>query len=166
MSTYNKKKNTDGGYALYTAIILTGVLILVAYATANLSVEQLLLSTSGSESHIAFYNADTGLECALMADVKNGSISAFDNTTPGTVRCNGQTITTGNETIQTTPTQASRVGGGGSNSSSIFQINIGTGCAIVTVTKNVVAPNTIIQSRGYNLCSGSRRLERGVTIQY
>ena len=108
------QKNT--GYALYTAIILTAVLILVAYATADLAIKESQLSSAASDSHVAFYNADSGLECALYADLKNGAVSNFDMNTPGTVSCNGQTITTNSQTVQTNPTQLSVVGdtGGGS----------------------------------------------------
>ena len=111
-----KKNISTKGYALYTAIILTGVLILVAYATADLAIKESSLSSAASDSHVAFYNADSGLECALYADLKNGATSNFDENTPGTVSCNGQTITTNSQMVQTNPTQLSVVGdtGGGS----------------------------------------------------
>jgi len=155
------KKDRKTGYALYTAIILTGVLILVAYITANIASKELLLSTSAADSHMAFYNADAGIECALYADLKSGSVSAFDINTPGTVSCDGQTITTGSQTVQTNPTQPSVVGG---NAASIFQLSLPNGCAIVSVTKN--SGTTLIQSHGYNSCDGSGRLERGIEMQY
>src|SRR5579872_6456435 len=98
-----QKRNKKRGYALYTAIILTGILILVAYVTANLAVKELLISNASSDSHIAFYNADTGVECAMYWDLKNGAVSAFDPSTPGSVNCNGQTITSGSQTVQTNP---------------------------------------------------------------
>jgi Tfp pilus assembly protein PilX len=166
-STQQNRKGdiTNGGYALYTAIILTGMLILVSYATANLSIKELLISVSNADSHIAFYNADSGLECALYSDLQHGAVSAFDTVTAGTITCSGQTITTGSQTVATTPSQSSVIGGGGPGSVSIFQITLPNGCAIVAVTKNNDG-STTIQSYGYNSCSGSRRLERGVEITY
>ena len=159
---FRNKIQKNAGYALYTSIILTSILILVAYATANLSIQGLALSVSGAESHIAFYNADTGLECALYGDLKNGAVSAFDSSTPGTIVCNNQTISSGTQTVQTTPSSLSVVGGA---AVSVFQLNLSQGCAIVIVTKNI-NNTTTITSKGYNLCSGSRRLERGVEITY
>ena len=164
--TQRMTANKKNGYALYTAIILTGFLILISYVTANLSIKELALSTIAADSHLAFYNADGGIECALYADVKNGATSAFDINTGGTVTCNSQSITTGSQTVQTSPTQSSRVGGGGvSNRTSIFQLNFSQGCAIVSVTKNADG-TTFMQSKGYNSCTGTKRLERGVQIQY
>jgi Tfp pilus assembly protein PilX len=160
---FNFKKN---GYALYTAIIVTALFLIISYSVVNLSVRQLALSTLGSESHIAFYNADSGLECAMFWDIKNGFISSFSTTTSSSISCNGQNITTGSQTVSTNPTQSSRIGGGGSsNPTSIFQVNLTKGCAIVSVTKNTNG-TTLIESRGYNLCSGNDRYERGIRVQY
>jgi hypothetical protein len=125
---------SEKGYALYMAIVLTGILFLVAYYTLNISLRQFLISSVGAESHIAFYNADSGIECAMYWDLKNGSFSAFDINTSGSINCNGQTITTGSQTVSTFPSQSSRIGGGGSsNPTSIFQISFTKGCAIVEV---------------------------------
>ena len=157
------KKNS--GYALYTAIILTGILLLVAYITAELAKRELTLSSASADSHVAFYNADTGSECALYWDVKNGTKSAFDPGTPGTISCNNQTVSTNSQTVNTSPTQPSRIGGGGANLTSIFELDFTQGCAIVSVTKNVNG-TTFIQSKGYNTCTGANRLERGIEIQY
>lgn len=154
------------GYALYTSVIVTALFFLISYSVINLSVRQLLLTSLGSESHIAFYNADSGLECAMYWDIKNGPVSAFSTTAPATINCNSQSISTGSQTVSTNPVQPSLIGGGGSaNPTSIFQINLTTGCVIVTVTKN---PNTStqIESRGYNSCSGTNRYERGIKLQY
>jgi Tfp pilus assembly protein PilX len=161
-----KFKKYNKGYALYTSMILTSLLFLISYATLNLTLRQFLLSALGSQSHIAFYNADSGIECAMFWDLKNGPTSAFATTTAGTITCNGQNISTGSQTVTTNPSQSSRIGGGGAgNPVSIFQLNFTTGCVIVSVTKN---PNTTtqIESRGYNSCSGSKRYERGIKIQY
>jgi hypothetical protein len=90
MNKLNQRKN---GYALYYAIVLTGILILVAYVTANISIKELALSTAAGDSHTAFYNADTGLECALYWDLQNpGGTSAFSSATPGSISCNSQTL--------------------------------------------------------------------------
>jgi hypothetical protein len=157
---------SEKGYALYMAIVLTGILFLVAYYTLNISLRQFLISSVGAESHIAFYNADSGIECAMYWDLKNGSFSAFDINTSGSINCNGQTITTGSQTVSTFPSQSSRIGGGGSsNPTSIFQISFTKGCAIVEVTKNPDL-STVIRSRGYNNCSSGRRYERGQIITY
>jgi hypothetical protein len=123
----NKTKNQKG-FALLTAIIITGMLLLVSFVVADLSYKELILTSTGQQSQIAFYMADSGAECALYWDLKNGPTSAFDVNTPGQVTCNNQTVTTGSQTVQTIPTQQSQVGGGGGGSGSpIALINAGGG---------------------------------------
>ena len=160
------KNKLKKGYALYTAIMLTSILFLVSYSTLNIIIKQLELSSLGADSNIAFYNADTGVECAMYWDLKNSNISAFATSTSAVINCNNQTISTGSQTVSTNPASQSLIGGGGSsNSTSIFQLNLTKGCVIVRVIKN--ADNTTqIESRGYNSCSGSKRFERGIKVNY
>ena len=166
-----KQKNT--GFALLVSIITTGILLLISFVVANIAFKQLVISGAYRASQYAFYTADSGVECAMYWDLKNpdGSgvsrgFSAFDPSTSGSVTCNGQTVTTGSQVVQTTPSQTSQIGGAGVGSQNIFQINFGNGCAIVTVVKNADG-TTRIDSRGYNTCSGSgRRYERGITTTY
>jgi len=148
------RPNLQSGYALFTSIMLTGTLIIIAYATTNFALKQLLLSTYGADSHLAFYVADSGVECAMYWDVKNGPISAFDASATGAITCGNTTVT------------PIRVVSGG-NATSTFQIPVGSGlsCAIVVVAK--VGTNTTIESKGYNTCGGGgNRLERAIRITY
>jgi hypothetical protein len=159
-----KKKYTQG-FALYFAIIITSLLLMVAYATVNLSIKELQLSVEGSESQISIYAADTGVECALYWDTRPGSPSAFDASLAGSVNCAGTTVTTGSQTVQTTPSRSSVIGATGFGTPSIFQINLSRGCAIVTVIKNADG-TTNIESRGYNTCASGVRFERGIKVTY
>jgi hypothetical protein len=156
------------GFTMLIAIITTSILLLVSFVVVNVALKQLILTYSGQESQYSFYNGDSGLECALFWDLKNGATSAFDMDTPGSVTCNGQTVTTGSQNVPTVPAQQSRIGGGGIDTpTSIFSITYPHGCAIVRVTKNPNDGTTVIESRGYNTCSTSdRRFERGISITY
>lgn len=154
------------GYALYTAIILTALLIIIAYATATVSVRQLQISVSSADSQVAFYAADSGLECAMYFDIKSGATSQFDTASPGSITCGGTAITTGSQVVPTSPSQNSLIGGGGvGNPTSIFYFLTNPGCAIVKVTKNADTTTTI-ESRGYNTCVSGLRFERGIVVTY
>lgn len=84
---------------------------------------------------------------------------------PGTINCNGQTISTDTQNISVSPTGKSIIGGA---PVSYFELDFAKGCAIVTVTKDSVANTTVIESRGYNTCdtSAARRYERAVRASY
>ncbi len=164
--TEKKVKTNRQGFALLVSIITTGILLLISLGVANIALKQLVISNTYQSSQYAFYIADSGMECAMFWDLKNPNnpiVSAFATTTAGTITCNGQTVTTNSE-----PSLPSQIGGGGTSKPiSIFSINFGSGCAIVTVDKTN-ATTTTINSHGYNTCSPlfPRKYERGITITY
>jgi hypothetical protein len=158
--------NQSNGFALVVSIVTTSILLLISFVVVNVALKQLYLAYSGQESQYAFYNAESGVECAMYWDLKNGSDSTFTLASGGTVTCNSQIITTGSQSVQTSPATVSQIGGSGPSITSIFQLNLSHGCSIVSVVKS--GGNTNINSRGYNTCASgaSRRFERGITIIY
>lgn len=163
----NTKNIKNKGFTLLVAIITTSMLLIVSFVVVNIALKQIILANAGRESQHAFYAADSGVECAVYWDLKNSSLSEFDMVTPGTITCDGQTISSGSQVVPTIPSQPSVVGG---NSNSIFKIEFTKGCAIVRVRKvdNAGIITTTIDSRGYNTCNTSalRRYERGVVLTY
>ncbi len=159
------KKNR--GFTLLVATVTTSMLLIVSFVVVNVAYRQLVISNSLEESHHAFYAAESGIECAYYWDLEDPSLSEFATSTAGSVTCNGQTVTTGSQTVPTTPTQPSLVGGGGANATSTFSINFGDGCAIVRVIKRANG-DTVIDSRGYNRCGFGviKKVERGVELLY
>ncbi len=150
------------GFTLLVAIVTTSLLMIASFVVVNVALKQLVLSYSNQESQHSFYNAESGVECAIYWDLKNpGGSSAFaTDTPPTTISCNGQNI-------------AGMGGGGLGNATSTFTINnMPRGCVVVRVGK-VQEPAssyglTRIESYGYNNCAGGfdRKFERGVTITY
>lgn len=147
------------GFALFIAIGVTSILLLVSMALVNVSLKQTLIASSSRESQRAFYAADNGIECVLYwetinpAPIGTPGESPFDPFGGQNIVCNGQTFLVG--------------GGGSSDLTSEFTLNFDDGtCAVVEVTKDGTA--TKIESRGRNSCdtSNTRRVERGVRVQY
>ena len=59
---FQKNKN---GFTLLFASMVAGLLLAVGAAIISITIKQVALSAAGRESQFAFYNADTGTECAL-----------------------------------------------------------------------------------------------------
>ena len=59
----NKKENV--GFTLLYASMIAGLLLAIGAAILSITVKQISLSAAGRESQFAFYNADTGTECAV-----------------------------------------------------------------------------------------------------
>lgn len=156
----SKKNKGDQGVALLFVVLLTSVLFLVALGIQNIAYKELVFSMEARDSNLAFFAADTGLECGLYLHrvdpnmfASITSLSIPDSSHPYT--CNGQN-----------PLNISgRVFVGGV---SHFALDLGAQCVDVSVDKlNVMAPDpatgvtpwivsgstmyyTIITARGYN----------------
>jgi Tfp pilus assembly protein PilX len=155
MIIFHNMKNK--GFTMFVTVVITGTLLLISTGVAALAVKQSFIANAGRESQMAFYAADTGLECALYWDVQNPSgLSAFATTTGSTVFCNQDAANPGNEWV---------VGGSGESTMTITFLP-DPSCAIVTVSK--VDDTTTIESLGYNSCDpeNPRRVERAVRASY
>jgi hypothetical protein len=160
----DKKIKKNSGFTLVVAVMLTSLLLMISFVVANVALKQLVISQSSKESQYAFYNAESGMECAIYWDViGGGGASQFDPDAAGAINCNGQSVDTG-DPLHSPETGTSVVGG---SANSIFSFNLAKGCVIVRVTKETDG-DTVIDSRGYNTCvSGNiRRVERGIELTY
>jgi hypothetical protein len=60
--SYNK--NNESGFALLITIIVVGVILSVGLSVLDLSIKQLRLSSTATDSEISFHAANAGAECA------------------------------------------------------------------------------------------------------
>lgn len=56
------------GFALLLSLIVTSILLVVGLGVSGVAFREIQLSGFGNQSEIAFYAAETGLECALYWD--------------------------------------------------------------------------------------------------
>src|SRR6185369_14054407 len=172
-----KKINKQKGFAMLFAVLVSSVLLAIGISIFNLTVKELLLSSSGRESQFAFYAADTGSECAFYWDFKGSSIFATSTdertpspSAPDCVDSSGatQAITINNYLARTSTSASTQF------SLIIPNVNaLGASapyCATVTVTKTLNAGviETSIDSRGYNTCvtTDPGRVERALKVTY
>lgn len=160
MTIFNKK-----GMTLFIAVVIMGILLLISFAAANIALKGTIFASSGRDSQYAYYAAEAGMECAIYWDSKP-AVSAFDPTAIGSsVTCANQTSSTGDLISGTTTTA---IVGNATYSRFGFKLDEGVNptdaCAIITVNK--VGATTHIYSRGYNNCTGGRRVERGIEVTY
>lgn len=164
------------GFTLLFASLIASLFLSLGLAIANITLSQLILSSAGRDSQFAFYNADTGVECALYYEnkVENSDGSSFFPTdyrihVPSSIDCGdgpvaGTMTHTGTGNFATTTTT--------------YVINPSTSCDAsspsftVEIHKKPALPTgtyyTTIQSRGYNTCDAAspRRVERGLQVVY
>ena len=170
---YFKNINKQKGYTLLFAVIVSSIVLSVGASIMNISKKETILASSVRDSITAFYAADSGLECAIYQNVN------FSTSTTAVINfgCLGQVIN-----LNPIPIVNSF---GESDGSAKFEFAIKIGgtesnaCANIYVLKHYVLdrdlgeiPETIIESRGYNLgwnsssntcdVNGPRRVERAI----
>jgi len=153
------------------AVLVSSVLLSIGLSIFNLTVKELLLSSSGRESQFSFYAADSGVECVLYWDFKGQDIFATSSSSrspsPSNPDCAGTSIniSPSQTTSDTASTQFS------------FEIpnTLQSGvsapyCTTVLISKSVNnnIVTTSIDSRGYNTCdvSDPNRVERALRVRY
>ena len=147
------------GFTLLIAVVLASVALSLGLALLDIALKQVILASTSKQSHIAFYAADTVLECALYLDQKLGS---FNYTTPRNLSTSGDTCNglgfTGYTVTVGTPTTTTKAN---------VQCTSGV-LGSFEVHKNGTTGKTNIYATGYNDCSvtSARRIERGLKASY
>ena len=74
----NKMKNK--GFTLLLSLLVVSVILSVGLGVSNIMIKELKLSGLGRESQVAFYAADTGVECFFFWEIKHPALtkSAFE----------------------------------------------------------------------------------------
>lgn len=151
------------GYTLLFAVLVSSIVLSIGISILTISKKEFLLSASARDSTMAFYAADTGLECATYY---NDNGDHFSITTPSinTIKCADYS-----PPLNFSPAQTYNI-----------PIKIGDigACAVITIEKNYEPTNlkTRITSKGYNIgwnkitliCNdpSPRRVERALRLVY
>lgn len=151
------KKLLKSGFAMLFSVLISSLLVAIGLSIFSLTLKELTISTSARESQVAFYAANSGMDCAIYWNFEG----KFVDNAP-TFQC-GESL------------------GSASAGSNVYKFKFyittnadGTAntdgpCVDVVVNKdNDVGgdsqPDTVIESRGKNICgTEGRKVERGLT---
>lgn len=178
----DKNLQTQKGFTIFIAVIVSSLLLLVTLAISNIALKETILSSAGKESEMAFYAADSGIECALFWDYQNpnpsstepqGDRSAFLSPLQA-IQCGSVSMPVTYQSPATgvgfdpatypgfdvlNPDSPSKPLCSGSPMQSVFTATFDDQtCAIVTVRKCYInatdqIPKTTIESRGQSSCN-------------
>lgn len=161
MNNHHNHLSTKRGFTLLIAIILATVSLVVGLALADVAYKQVILSSAARHSQVAFYNADSAMECALYWDQQ---FAIFNASTPTsfTIQCENHDITVSRSSSGGRITSTFNVpcsSGGRSGSVTVFKQTSGE-CS--------PGKKTCIFASGFNLCDASdpNRFERGLKVRY
>lgn len=157
--------NTNKGFALLFAILLSTIILVIALSVSNIAVKELNFSSSAVDTNDAFFAADTGAECALYND--RSDVNKFPLTgSSNPINCNNKNITLSSSPGSNSVTYSFIITNLGSSGDSCAKINI-----FKDGSKNPIT--TKISSKGYNVGGGSgcnstssRLIERELIVNY
>lgn len=150
--TYNLKPTR--GFAMLFSVLISSLLVAIGLSIFSLTLKELTISTSARESQVAFYAANSGMDCAVYWNFE------------------GKFINNNAPSVLSTP--CGELFGNVSAGLNIykFKFYITTDqegpCVDVVVNKNIDVDSdgnldTVIESRGKNICgTGGRKVERGL----
>tara|TARA_B100001741_G_C16523789_1_gene586053 strand:+ start:670 stop:1164 length:495 start_codon:yes stop_codon:yes gene_type:complete len=163
-------KKLQKGFALFYAVVIIGVVVIVAFSIMKITISEVELSSLGKRSQQAFFIANSALECATYWDTKDvvfvsTELSGLElnGYEPGPVYCFGSEVTVSDGVInfdeETFVTSFDAT----------FDDN--DMCVSVTVTKDYSNPSktaTSIEASGRDRCSGSstNQVQRTVIAEY
>lgn len=152
------------GFTLLVAIVFSSVVLSLALALLDIAYKQLVLSSTEKQSQIAFYIADSAIECTLYYDQK---LNAFGFASPldsSELLCKGLEV-------QNYDTQVVSDGISGLDARiTSFSISCesGPGTEAQVIIYKASNAKTAIYASGYSSCNAGdpRRLERGLRVLY
>lgn len=86
------KKNQKKGISLVISLIMMTLLLSISFSIGNIVLRQIRLTNTSTNSQIAFYAADSALECAIYLDTHT------DGTVPGVYGYSGANAIFGTST--------------------------------------------------------------------
>lgn len=147
----------ERGFTILLSALVASLVLALGISVFSIAQKQLILSSIGRTSQLAFYAADTAAECGLYWDMR---FAYFATTAPSGVDpiCDGEMLSpTGHS-----PTLPYTVS---------FEFEPSGYCARVDVTKSTTHPRTRIHADGFNVScadieTSARTLQRSVELTY
>lgn len=155
------------GFALLFAVLAVSVLLSISIAILNISLREVILSSFGRESQVAFYAADTGAECALYWSIKGAFATSTDS--GAAAGCPGPSqISINCGVFELTPNISAC---DKTSAETDFSLNNGVCADVIVKKKDLQQDGTVttqIDSRGHNTCvqSNPTYVERGLKFNY
>ena len=163
-----KVNSCSSGFTVLFAVLIGSLIFSLGIAISQLSIKEIVLSSTGKQSETAFFAADTGVECALYWDFRIGREEEDEFVFPSydgevgdgldSIVCNGE------PEVDISPVRSDSTA-----ATSTFELTfVPSGCAEVIVGKTRTG-STVIESRGRNECGegvNPGRVERALRVRY
>ena len=148
-----------GGFAMLFTVLIVTLILSIALGISNVTLKQTILSSLARDSQIAFYQADTAVECGMYYDT---NLSFPEGTGPSNI---GGPFFCGNDRFEINVSQSDV------NYLVFNQVPASQSdrCSTIIFDKKTkLATNeAIVQGLGYNTCATTtRQVQRALQVTY
>jgi hypothetical protein len=158
MKTLLAQQNTTKGFAMLFTVLVISVILSIALGISDLTFRQTLLSNSAKNSQLAFYQADSGVECGMYYDLTAGQLPQGTTVQNAPLRIN-----CGNSTASLVTEQSN-------TDYFVYQQNVSDNSpcySIIFDKTHAVSAKDIVSSRGFSTCqANAQQVERGLSVSY
>lgn len=74
----------SGGFTLFVAVLVASLVLAIGFSIGSIALKQLMIAGSGGGSLVAFYAADSAMECAIYWDRKDAAGNVWEQGPFGT----------------------------------------------------------------------------------
>lgn len=156
-------KKTQSGFAMLFTVLVVSIVLSLAVGISSITFKQSLLSSIAKDSQVAFFTADSGLECGLLYDLmpkEGGGYNFPRGTAPGSVTLTSFSCSNLEFTFSSSESSTNYI---------VFRetvSNQNNPCRTIVFNKTHATENKV-QARGYNICKSSpRQVERALEAKY
>lgn len=163
--TLPRRSTAEAGFAMLFTVLVISVILAIALGISDITFKQTILSNLAKNSQLAFYQADSGVECGMYYDTTVGQFppSTEENPDGTTVDKVPQQLTCGSNTLSLVPAQSH-------TNYFVYQEDISgnSPCYNITFDKTYTATEkNRVSSRGFSTClSTPQQVERGLNLSY
>ena len=160
-----RRSNAKAGFAMLFTVLVISVILAIALGISDITFKQTILSNLAKNSQLAFYQADSGVECGMYYDTTVGQFppATADNPDGTTVDKAPLQLTCGARTLSLVAAQSH-------NNYIVYQEDVADGspCFSITFDKTYTATEkNRVSSRGFSTCQSTpQQVERGLNISY
>ena len=146
------------GFAMLFTVLIVSLILSISLGISNITLKQTVLSSLAKDSQVAFYQADTAVECGMYYDLLDSFPLGTDPSAVSIIYC-------GNDEFRIDETQSYL-------DYLVFSQNnfaSTSPCSTIIFDKvtNAGTNEAIVQGLGYNVCTANpRQVQRALQVTY
>jgi hypothetical protein len=165
--TSKKYKGVSGeasaksGFAMLFTVLVISIILAIALGIADLTYKQTILSSLARDSQLAFYQADSGVECGMYYDMKGNLTRGTTLDSGGSTDGAPHQFACGNNTMSLVPGQSYA-------DHFVYQEDITGNTPCFSVIFDKTDPiKDLVSARGFSTCASTpQQVERGLEVRY